>query len=620
MTRTKLLGLLAFSCIVITSCKDVLNREDRYKRPDWLAGKVYTQVKADPDLSTFAKCIELTGYDTIIDVSGSYTVFAPNNEAFTVYLQSHPEYNTVEDIPVDVLSNLVKYHIVQNPWSKNQLTSLDVWGWIDSTDITNSKPRGYKRETLLLEKDKKYGVSYVNGFFHIIDTTKTSWYRRVITDSRKYAPIFYKQYFDIYNLNTSDYQFYFDRPIDGASDIYFVGARIIGDEIFAENGFVYHVDRVIDPLQNGYEMISSKDGKYSYQDFLGLIDKFPKFEYNEQKTLDQPGADLGLAVDSLFDLTFPDLTFNIAAEETSSPPGTHGLPDNVTIRYHHGMIAPTDEAYTDFVNTYMVGPNRWGSIDEAPYSIQKIIAKSQLCINPVYPTDFQNGFYNGELDYITLDPATIVEKKYGSNCTFIGVNTMVVPRAFKAVTGPIYLLRGYNKVMLAVEATGLLPALKKPDADYQFFVESDLNTRLDSSFLYERKDGKDRFYLVVKGRRSPGRIDLSIGDLRTLLMNHIGVNSPKGFARKEFIRTLAGNYLIVNNETGTVSGPSLSKDGYQGPVTGPSVPVKISTDADNGVTWDIPDWFLFSPTSMYQIIDADFPAFQSLLDKAGFDH
>ncbi len=237
MTRTKLLGLLALSCIIITSCKDVLNREDRYKRPDWLAGKVYTQVKADPDLSTFAKCIELTGYDTIIDVSGSYTVFAPNNEAFTVYLQSHPEYNTVEDIPVDVLSNLVKYHIVQNPWSKNQLTSLDVWGWIDSTDITNSKPRGYKRETLLLEKDKKYGVSYVNGFYHIIDTTKTSWYRRVITDSRKYAPIFYKQYFDIYNLNTSDYQFYFDRPIDGASDIYFVGARIIGDEIFAENGF-----------------------------------------------------------------------------------------------------------------------------------------------------------------------------------------------------------------------------------------------------------------------------------------------------------------------------------------------------------------------------------------------
>ncbi len=151
------------------------------------------------------------------------------------------------------------------------------------------------------------------------------------------------------------------------------------------------------------------------------------------------------------------------------------------------MIAPTDEAYDAFSSTFMEGPNRWGSIEEAPYNIQRIIARSQLCINPIYPTDFTNGFYNGELDYITIDPQTIVEKKYGSNCSFIGVNQMVVPRAFKAVTGPVYLQRGYNKIMLAIEATGLLPALKKPDADYQLYVESDLNTRLDSSLLTEKK-------------------------------------------------------------------------------------------------------------------------------------
>ncbi len=326
MTRTKLLGLLALSCIVFSSCKDILNKEDRYKRPEWLAGKVYTQVKADPELSTFAHCIQLTGYDTIIDVSGSYTVFAPDNEAFTLYLQSHPEYNTVDDIPLDKLSRLVKYQIVQNPWSKNQLTSLDVWGWIDSTDITNNKPRGYKRATLLLEPDRKYGVKYVNKELQIVDSTQSNWTRRVITDSRKYAPFFYKQYFDIYNLNTADYQFYFGRPIDSPSDIYFAGARILGDEIFAENGFVYHIDRVIDPLQNGYELISEPEGNYSYTKFKNLINKFPKFAYNEKKTLDQPGADQGMAVDSLFDLTFPDLPFNIAAEETSPPRVPMGFP------------------------------------------------------------------------------------------------------------------------------------------------------------------------------------------------------------------------------------------------------------------------------------------------------
>ena len=58
----------------------------------------------------------------------------------------------------------------------------------------------------------------------------------------------------------------------------------------------------------------------------------------------QPGADQGLQVDSLFDITYPDITFNIVNEKTQAPKGTTGLPSNVTIRYHHGLVAPTDEA------------------------------------------------------------------------------------------------------------------------------------------------------------------------------------------------------------------------------------------------------------------------------------
>ena len=89
----------------------------------------------------------------------------------------------------------------------------------------------------------------------IIDTLESNLYRMYLTDSRKYAPIFFKEYFDIYDLKTDDYAFYFDRPIEGADDIYFAGAKVIGDEIFAENGFVYNIDRVVDPLQNAYELL-----------------------------------------------------------------------------------------------------------------------------------------------------------------------------------------------------------------------------------------------------------------------------------------------------------------------------------------------------------------------------
>jgi len=188
---------------------------DKYARPEWLAGKLFTQVLEHPELSTFAKCVELAGYDSVINISGSYTVFAPTNEAFDSWLAQNPDYSSVENIPPDELARLVKYHIVQNRWSKKKLRSLDIYGWIDTLDINNNKPKGYKRETLLKEPYRKLGLGIKDGRPVIVDTLTTNNYRRIVSDSRKYAPVFYQEYFDIYSLSPSDYNYYFNRAFEG---------------------------------------------------------------------------------------------------------------------------------------------------------------------------------------------------------------------------------------------------------------------------------------------------------------------------------------------------------------------------------------------------------------------
>jgi len=620
MTKTnkRTLAFILLCTAVIFGCKeDLLDKTSKYDRPEWLAGKVYTQVKSQPEFSTFAKCIELVGYDSIIDVSGSYTVFAPNNEAFTTYLQNHPDYSAVEDIPLPELTELVKYHIVQNPWSKAQLRSLDVYGWIDTLDLNNNKPRGFKRQTLLRKEDRKFGVEGTMNNNNIIDTTETNWYRRVITDSRKYAPVFFDQYFNIYDLSTDDYEFYFERPFEGGDNIYYAGGKIIGNEIFAENGFVYNIDKVIEPLKNGYELLESESGGNSYSKFLSLINLFPKFSYNEQETFDQPGAEQGLEVDSLFDLTYPELAFDITNEETKAPSGNFGLPNNVSIRFHHGMVAPTDVAFEQFINTFLVGPNRWGSIEGAPRHIRRIIANTHLSVNPIYPTDLQVGFYNGERDVVSVNEGNVVSKEYGSNCTYIGVNEAIVPRAFSSVTGPIYLQRGYSRSMYAIEASGLLSALKRRNEDYTLFIESDMNLGLDSSLLYDPKE--EEFSLFQGIGKEARQLPVTINDLRTLLLNHIGTKSPSGQPKKEFIKNLAGNYIVFDNETGIVSGTGRTSVGYKGNIYAPNYPTQISDNADNGITYDIENWFEFSSGNIYNIIKGIYPHFHSLLRKAGYD-
>ena len=617
MRKIEQLIILAVLVLMVFSCK----KEDTiYDRPRWLAGKLFTQIQDQPELSTFARCIELTGYDSVINISGSYTVFAPDNDAMDLYLQEH-SYGSVEDIPIDELERIVKFHIVQNPWSSDQLRKLDVWGWIDSLDLNNDEPKGFKRETLLREKDRKYGVDQIDAALPgeedqliIVDTLKSNWYRRQTTDARKYAPIFYQEYFNIYDLTSDDYAYYFNRPFESAN-MYFGNAQIITPDIFAENGFIHIVDRVVEPLKNAFQILNTQSGENTYTNFLDLINTFTVFDFNQDKTDDQPGADLGVPVDSLYDITYPELTFDIVNEKTTAPSGTSGLPSNVTIRYHHGLIAPTNAAYEEFVSEYFTGTGKWGSLFKAPQHIRRMIVNTHMASGPLYPTNFERGFYNGEDDWVTMDQGTVVQKEFGSNCTFVGVNKVIVPRTFSSVTGPVYLQRGYSRVMYAIEKAGLLPALKRRDNNYMLFVESDANLIIDSSLLYD--PFREEFSLFQVTEFSAQEMPVTTTDLRNLILNHIGVEQPNGLARKEFIKNLAGNYIIVNNETSEVRGSAPTTIGYKGAVLTTVIPQQISTNADNGKTYDIANWFNFSSGTIYSKISGSYPAFQSLLKKAG---
>jgi hypothetical protein len=91
MTKIRSLLWIVFFTILISGCE---KEQILYERPEWLLGKVYTQILEEAELTTFARCIELTGYDQIINVSGSYTVFAPSNGFYlrnllTVNLKLH---------------------------------------------------------------------------------------------------------------------------------------------------------------------------------------------------------------------------------------------------------------------------------------------------------------------------------------------------------------------------------------------------------------------------------------------------------------------------------------------------------------------------------------------------
>ena len=597
---------------LFAGCQKELEDQEIYKRPSWLEGKLFTQIQTHDDLGTFMECLERTGYDTIINVSGSFTIFAPTDEAFEEYFAEHPDYDSVSQVPVEELTDLVQYQIIQNAWSKLQLQSLDVDGWIDRESEFYNEPRGFKRETLYREDDKTYYVtySYEEGFNIVEQSNQT---KKVYSGSRKYVPLFFAEYFDVADFTFSDYEFYFDRPFENG-EIFVAGAKVISEEIFAENGFIYKTDKVNEPLKDAEEIMEQEDDDFSYSEFLSLIHEFADFTFNPEATFAQEAYREGLSADSLFDLTYPGLAIDIHDEVTGENPIS-------SIRYHGGMIAPTDEAFEKFLDDFIRGPGRWGDLSRVPQPIKMMLVNSHMSTKPIYKTNLDEGFRNGEEDLVRIEENSVVQSTYGSNSTFLGLDKVVVPKAFSCVAQPVYLNPGYSTLLHAIDETKIISALKRLDQTYTFYVPANHNIGLggDSSLIYEIDDHRlDITHFEVYDRSVFSFRTLSKNDLRGILLNHIGTSIPTGNANKEFIRTLGGSYITVDNVEGTIRGDGDNTYGFNGDSVITVTPQYIDVPVENGEVYNINTWLTFTPGgNFFGVISTEFPEFFELMKKAG---
>ena len=66
---------------------------------------------ASGDLSILVAALQRAGLDTTLDTAGSFTVFAPTNTAFENFLADN-NFNALEDIPLDVLTQVLLYHVI----------------------------------------------------------------------------------------------------------------------------------------------------------------------------------------------------------------------------------------------------------------------------------------------------------------------------------------------------------------------------------------------------------------------------------------------------------------------------------------------------------------------------
>jgi len=599
--------IFAVSGVFFEGCVKYYDHE-KYERPDWLPGKLYTAVETQEDLTKFAECLRTVGLDTILNVSGCWTVFAPTDEAMNQYLAEN-QYASISDIPKDKLERLTKFHIIQNPWTLDQLQTLSVYGWTDPL-IPWSNPNAYKRQTMLKEPNQKFWIKKKkNSEIIVMDSTMANDYKKVFVQSRKYAPVFYDRYFEINGLSPEDYSFYFNRPYE-PGNIYYAGAMVIRSNLFAENGFVHVVDKVVEPMLNAREMLERDLPGESYKSMLELIYiYYPSFNPNITATLSQPELTYGGFYDTLFDLSFTDLAFDLHEELTGDIfPGA-----NYTLSDHNGMFIPTDNAFQIFLDevlTIKSGYPHWPNLESVPRDLISIIVDHHFIDFPLYPSYFYWGISD-------LNEEDILRKEYGSNCTFLGIDSYIPSRLFTSVTGPVFLRPDYSLFRYAMYFSYTEDRIAEEGNEYSFFPIPNVDLTKESSLFIEwisRADLNYRFYAISK--YSGFKVYLSPYWLSNQILNHVGTSLPTGSANKEFIRTLGDNYIIWDHSKNTVRGSRPTKFGYEGDSTIECHPIPLEEPTDNGKAWAVNSWFDFVDVEMYSSIRR-YTMFLDLLEQAG---
>src|SRR5215203_559247 len=134
---------------------------------------IYEYLAKKPDtFSELTKIIDRVGYSGFLNAYGSYTLFAPTDDAVKAYLQQVNK-TSIEQIDLNELKNLVKFHLIEdtlttNSFKDGKLPKITMLGQYLLTGVTNQNgvsKYSVNRQASVVQSNIITG----NGIIQVID-------------------------------------------------------------------------------------------------------------------------------------------------------------------------------------------------------------------------------------------------------------------------------------------------------------------------------------------------------------------------------------------------------------------------------------------------------------------
>ncbi len=401
---------LLITSILFTSCEKKF--DEYYKVPDDLIGTILKVLEEDGHYTQFIKAVEMVGYDDVIGVTGNFTVFAPDDEAFAEFF-SEKGYRSLEDIPGEELKGIVYYHIVF--WAYSKFMLLYGLG-VQDVDIDYS--------TLNFKQISMYTPPMTVEF-------DTLGQRYTVYHESKFVPVYSDEFFSEMDMNAaSNYSFLYPGTAFGGFNV--DRAEVIEADVPAQNGWIHKINKVLIPPDNHNEILRKKP---EFSTFKALLDVNKYYQYSSTYTTQQDNEG-DVNEDGVLDSLFLEMNsiFPFGCSPDAENVGFYGKQNVIT------LFAPTNDALQSFMNIYTKG---YSSIFQIGRFWMDWYLSHYIGFN-YWPSKFGTLTEDWESDLAStfvncnITEGDISYSQMASNGPFCGINKFFLPKIFESIAGPIF--------------------------------------------------------------------------------------------------------------------------------------------------------------------------------------
>lgn len=541
-----------------------------YARPDNLVGTIYSQLEGLGMFNYYLQALDKTDYVEPLSRGGSWTVFAPTDDAFEAFM-SENGFASFDAIPNERIIDFVDNTIIIDGWNTTTLTYFKNRFYLGQS---------FRRRTQYQRPNRVFNTDTLQHLMNWEDLDPGEYIVNYSNGRLKTVNYFLDSYMETWGVEYGDYEFMFPGETFSEGGMKVFDANVSQANIVAENGIIYALDKVIEPQKNMYENLDSPEYNDKYSMFKKIVERFASLVLIGDQENEETGE-----IETIYQYRF---STGIENDLLPFNPFDENYATNIdgTLAQAWGLLVPTNEALTNYLNGNSILGQFYDSYDDMPLDVLGKFIKPNFFRDyyNIVPSSFGQSYDYG-LGFVDFQESHVVDKKFCSNGLFIGVNTVYTNDSFGTIMGPLLLDSEYSIMLKSIQDLGIDTALQSKGVRFsilgvkndQFIDIADPNsatrriTVLTDPELFDPTD-LSVVYMEVTGdpvaannriypdpaASSPSSADIAYVQttLNDIVLNQI-IDDEIDFNANTYYQTRSGEYVYTFNGNSAAGGEDI---------------------------------------------------------------